>query len=191
MFDSFRLRMLNREASSSKNKANEIIYNLNISKGEVIGDVGCGGGYFTIEFAKMVGENGTVYAMDTNLNALKYVEVLSQKNNLRNIKTFHVKNTDLDIPEKTFDLLFYRNVFHHIPEQSEYFNKMAKYLKKDGLVAIVEYSRKNNIGFTSIFGHNTSERKLVEKMEKAGYVYFKKFNFLPDQNFILFKSVML
>jgi predicted methyltransferase len=46
--------MLNREASSPKNKPVEIIEHLNIYNGNVVGDIGSGGGFFTREFSREV-----------------------------------------------------------------------------------------------------------------------------------------
>ena len=68
MFTGFRLNMLNREAASPKNKPAEIIERLNINNGDIIGDIGTGGGYFTFEFSKEAGEKGKVFAIDTNHN---------------------------------------------------------------------------------------------------------------------------
>ncbi|HML04472.1 MAG TPA: methyltransferase type 11, partial [Methanobacterium sp.] len=58
VFENFRLNMLNREAASTKNKPAEIVKNLNMQKGDKIGDIGSGGGYFTFLFSKEAGENG-------------------------------------------------------------------------------------------------------------------------------------
>ena len=66
MLTGFRLKMLNREASSPKNKPLEIIEHLNIQDGMVVGDIGSGGGYFTHEFSRKVGREGQVYAIDVN-----------------------------------------------------------------------------------------------------------------------------
>lgn len=66
MFGNFRFKILNREAASRKNKPEEIIKILDIQNGMIIADIGAGGGYFTFEFSRNVGENSRVYAIDTN-----------------------------------------------------------------------------------------------------------------------------
>lgn len=73
MLTGFKLRMLNRRASSPKNKPLKIIEKLNIEKGMVVGDVGTGGGYFAIEFSKKVGQKGKVYAIDINKEFLDFI----------------------------------------------------------------------------------------------------------------------
>ncbi len=55
MFDNFRFNMLNRRAASAESKPAEIIKSLNIKKGDIVADIGSGGGYFTFEFSSEVG----------------------------------------------------------------------------------------------------------------------------------------
>jgi len=66
--------MLNRRASHPKFKAREIIRALEIKKGSVVAYIGAGGGYFTMLFAEAVGREGRVYAVDTDVKLLNYIE---------------------------------------------------------------------------------------------------------------------
>ena len=67
MFTSIFLRSLNWEASLRKNNPQRMIENLQIREGQAIADIGAGGGYFTLEFARKVGKSGRVYAVDVKL----------------------------------------------------------------------------------------------------------------------------
>jgi arsenite methyltransferase len=186
MFTSYRLNMLNREAASPKNKPDYIIKSLNIQNRDTIGDIGAGGGYFTLKFAMEVGKEGKVYSMDTNQKSLTFIEDQSKKEGLTNIKTILADRDGLSLPEKSFDLFFLRNVFHHLPEQVEYFKNIKHFLKKDGRIAIIDYKKKG-FSFTGLLGHYTSPGVLVDKLEKAGFYPSETFEFLPDQSFIIFK----
>ncbi len=64
MFTSLLLKILNKEASSAKSKPAEIIAGLNIREGDIIADIGSGGGYFTLAFAGKAGKTGRIYAVD-------------------------------------------------------------------------------------------------------------------------------
>lgn len=44
---------------------------LGIKEGEIIADIGCGIGYFTLPASKMVGEKGKIYAMDISAEMLQ------------------------------------------------------------------------------------------------------------------------
>jgi arsenite methyltransferase len=187
MLTGFRLKMLNREAASSKNKPLEIIKNLNIEYGMVLGDIGSGGGYFASEFSRKVGEGGKVLAIDVNQKSLEYISDNFEKEGSDNIEIVQANHNGLDLPEKSVDLFFLRNVFHHLPEQAEYFKNIRKFLKDDGKIAIIDYKKKG-ISVTGLFGHYTPEDVLIDTMDKAGFYPFEKFDFLPNQLFIIFKN---
>jgi len=189
MFTNFRMKMLNREAASSKNKSKEIIKTLKIQKCEIIVDIGSGGGYFTLEFSREVGDGGKVYAIDNNQKFLAFIEDESVKKGLENIETVLAGDNGFLLPEESVDLVFLRNVFHHLPEQSEYFKNIKKFLKSDGKLAILDY-KKGGFSFTGFFGHFTPEEVLIGKLEKAGFSLSEKFDFLPDQSFMIFKKIM-
>ena len=187
MLTKFRLKMLNREASSPKNKPVEIIEHLNIYNGNVVGDIGSGGGFFTREFSREVGSKGQVYAIDTHQKSLDYIEDDIQKEGIQNVQTILADPDRIKLPEKRVDLFFLRNVFHHISNPIEYFQNLKGSLKDNGKIAIIDYNRKK-LSFTGIFGHYTSEIVLLDIMKQAGFSLLEKYDFLPDQLFMIFEK---
>lgn len=185
MFTNFRLKMLNRRAASPKYKSDEIIKSLKIDKGDVVADIGAGGGYFTFQFSREVGDEGKVYAVDTNPASLKFIGDEFEKKGINNIITVLANEDGLYLPEKV-DSIFLRNVFHHLPEPTEYFKKIKSFLNEDGNLAIIDYSKKGP-SFIGMAGHFVPEDVLIDKLEKAGFYPDAKFDFLPDQSFIIFK----
>lgn len=184
MFNEFRLKMLNREASSPKNKPSTIIEHLNIKNGMVVGDIGSGGGYFSVEFSRDVGKEGQVYAIDVNQKSLDYLDRNLEKERISNVKTILANPEGIDLPENV-DLFFLRNVFHHLPDQVEYFKAIKKCLNDNGKIAIIDYKEKK-FSFTGLFGHYTPEKVLLEIMGRSGFHPLEKNDFLPDQLFIIF-----
>jgi len=184
MLTEFRLKMLNREASSPKNKPSTIIEHLNIKKGMTVGDIGTGGGYFSREFSRKVGEEGQIYAIDVNQKSLDYVARNLEKEEINNVKTVLAQAQGIDLPENV-DLFFLRNVFHHLPDPAEYFKSIRRFLKDNGKVAIIDYE-KRKFSFTGLFGHFTTENVLLDIMDSAGFYPLEKHDFLQDQLFIIF-----
>ena len=64
MFTSLFLKMLNREAASARSKPEEVIESLQIREGQIIADIGSGGGFFTLALSQKTGKTGRVYAVD-------------------------------------------------------------------------------------------------------------------------------
>jgi ubiquinone/menaquinone biosynthesis C-methylase UbiE len=189
MFTSFFLNSLNKEASSARSKPDEIIASLGIGEGDVIADIGSGGGYFTIAFAGKVGQAGRVYAVDVKPKYLEFIRRRAAREGLDNVSCVLGTSSWIDLPEAGLDLVFARNVFHHLPDPSEYFRAMTRYLKPAANVAIIEHKPERGFGFVSLFKHHTPGEIVVREMERAGYSLTKSFDFLPDQTFNLFRRI--
>ncbi|MBP1946557.1 class I SAM-dependent methyltransferase [Methanobacterium petrolearium] len=184
MFSEFRLKMLNREASSTKNKSSTIIEHLNLKNGMVVADIGSGGGYFACKFAKKVGKEGQVYAIDVNQKSLDYIVRNLEKERINNVKTILAQPQGIDLPEKV-DLFFLRNVFHHLFEPVKYFKSIGKFLEDKGKIAIIDYQKKK-FSFTGLFGHYTPINILLDVLDSAGFYPLEKEDFLQDQLFVIF-----
>ena len=186
MFTSLFLGMLNREASSPGSKSGEILEALSIGEGWVIADIGSGGGYFTLAFARKVGPGGRVYAVDTRPAYLEFVRDRAERAGLTNIVCEQVKEGAIEMPEGALDLIFLRNVFHHLPRPVPYMANLGKHLKPGGRIAVIDHKPGRGLTFVSLFKHNTSPAIVVRDMEEAGYSLSKSFDFLPAQSFSVF-----
>jgi len=186
MLTSLFLKMLNKGASSPKNMPREIVESLQIREGYSIADVGSGGGYFTLEFAKKVGRTGKVYAIDTQLKNLDFIRHRSEREGLDNIVFVLAKGDEVNLPEACLDLVFVRNTFHHLPEPVKYFHNLKRFLKPSGKVAIVEHKPRGGFGFVAMLKHYTPVAVILQEMEDAGYFLLQSFDFLPAQTFNLF-----
>lgn len=187
MFTSFILNILNKEASSARSRPDEILERLHIREGQAIADIGSGGGYFTLAFARRAGNKGHVYAVDVKQKYLDFIRRLSEQTGLDNISFVLAGEGGMSLPEAGIDLVFARNVFHHLPEPTQYFARLKKYLKPMAKVAIIEHEKKG-FGFVSLFGHHTSRETIARAMETAGYAPAEFFDFLPDQTFTVFAA---
>ncbi len=186
MFDSLFLRVLNWEASLPKNRAREIIESLEVQEGMKIADMGSGGGYFTLQFARIVGDTGRVYAVDNNPKNLDFVRQRAKRAGLDNIVSILPIGDDMGLPEGGLDLVFSRNVFHHLPEPTGYFKNLKRFLRASGRVVVIDHKPKGGFSFTAIFKHHTPVEVILRAMESAGYSLMQTFDFLPDQTFNLF-----
>jgi arsenite methyltransferase len=182
----FRAKMFNRRASNPKSRPDEILETLALQRGHSIADIGAGGGYFSLRFAEVVKPEGRVYAVDTNEEFLDFLLGKAHERGLSNLEPVHATEGALSIPEEGLDLVFMRNVYHHLTERVEYFRRLARKLKPGGRVAIVEYKRGAPLTFRGLFGHYVPQERIIDEMEKAGYKLNGIFSFLPEQSFTIF-----
>jgi len=180
-------KRFNRRAASAESRSEQILESLPIRTGQRIADIGSGGGFFSFAFARRVGPSGTIYAVDKNESLLHFVEQESIRNKLHNLETVLLQNGDLPLPENAIDLIFLRNVFHHIDDPNSYLNALKRILKPGGKIAIIDYKEKNGFNFHSLFGHFVPEEKILQSMQQAGFERLASFSFLPAKSFNLFQ----
>lgn len=179
--------MFNRRASRPKFKAAEIFATLQISVKGTVADIGSGGGYFTMRFAEAVGLDGKVYALDTNPNLLNYIAKIASENQMTHIETVLIADTGINLPGPGCDLIFLRNVFHHIEKPVDYFKKLKPALKPGGKIAVIDYRKGKALNFITLFGHCVAAGVIHESLQKAGCKLFASYDFLPEQSFDVFQ----
>lgn len=184
-----RAEMFNKKASSPKSKPDEILKTLNLKPGQKIADIGAGGGYFSFRFAKAVGKEGQVFSVDTNEDYLDLIKNKVLEKGLNNIKPVNISER-FDLPDNYFDLIFFRNVYHHLENRVELMKNYRNKLKADGRLAIIEYKPGGSIfSFRRLFGHNVPKEKIVAELEQAGYQKITEYDFLSEQSFTIFSPI--
>jgi len=66
-----------------------------VTKGQVVADLGCGPGYYTLLLAESVGPEGKVYAVDSDEKAIRALEKKASKHGYHNIEAHATSASDL------------------------------------------------------------------------------------------------
>lgn len=176
----------NSTASDEDSKPDEILEALAIQPGSTVADLGAGGGFFAFEFAKATGATGVVYAIDINPDYLEYIKKNAEEKGLTQIKTVQAEPDSMPLPKGSVDLLFTRNVYHHLMGRTEYFKDLKKILKPGARVAIIDYKPEAmNLAMKS---HATDPNVIKEEMKQAGFKLIKEHDFLERQSFLIFQT---
>jgi ubiquinone/menaquinone biosynthesis C-methylase UbiE len=123
-------------------KPEEIINQLNIAKGMQVADFGCGAGYFVIPAAKLVGDEGKVYALDILDSALESVRSRARIEGLFNIITKHCNLEVLmssQIDNNSVDLVLLSNILFQSNDKAGIIKEAVRILKKNGSLAIIDW----------------------------------------------------
>lgn len=159
-----------------------VVTTLALSPGDEIADLGSGGGYFTYRFAEAVGKSGKVYALDVDELLLAYIEGQAQERNLPQIVTVHASEDGLGLPDASVDMIFLSNVYHHLPDPTDYFRGAGSALRKGGRLVVVEFR-----GASFPRGHATTPGAIRIQLEAAGYEIIDSYDFLEKQSFQIFR----
>ncbi len=179
-------RMFNRKASHPKSKPDEILAALELQPGQNVADIGAGGGYFSLRFAEAVGPEGRVYAVDTDPQFLQFIGESAREKGLSNVVTILASEDTAPLEAKDLDLVFVRNVYHHLRDRAQYFGNLRGTLKPQGKVAIIDYNGSGFLSFHRISGHYTPKETVVAEMGKAGYELLQECDVLPRENYLIF-----
>lgn len=185
MFANLFLRSLNYEAGRPGKRSAEILQALALEPGQTVLDFGSGGGYYSMAFARLVGETGTVYAADVKPNYLDFVIRRASEAGLRNITPVRAGSGPLPLPDQSVDLIFTRSVFHEIKDPGQRFAALRSCLRGNGRVVVIDYLPGPLWSPITLFGHVSPLEKISEVMEGAGYAKTESYDFLPGQSFTL------
>ncbi len=128
-----------------------------LKSGQVVLELGCGPGFFTIPAAQIVSETGKVYALDIHPLAIKRVQEKIRKEGITNVETVLADAADTCISDQTIDVAFLfglprllrdENLFHDILDE------LYRILQFEGIISI-----------------KSSNKKIIETVESKKFSY--------------------
>lgn len=175
-------------------RTSEMLDFINIRSGETVADIGCGGGYFSWQFAKAVGESGKVYATEINKDALGYLESFIKYSGADNICPMVAKMNDACLPENSIDTIFMCSMYHavYITDiefvKDEFVESLHKALKKDGRLIIVDNNITEN-GVPSYYGPGILPELIIAQLNYYGFRLVDRADLIPQRFVLVFEQI--
>jgi ubiquinone/menaquinone biosynthesis C-methylase UbiE len=167
-------------------RPDRVIRALGVRAGQSIADVGAGSGYFAVRFARQVGREGQVRAVDISQDMLAYLEARAREAGLENIQTILAKPDDPMLPPGSVDLVFICDAWHHIEARPRYLATLRPALKPGARIAVVDfYDRELPVGPPPSM--KLSRETVVSEFAGAGFRLAEERSFLPYQYFLIFE----
>jgi ubiquinone/menaquinone biosynthesis C-methylase UbiE len=110
-----------------------------VKTGDTVLDLGCGGGFFTVGLARLVGEEGRVIAVDCQREMIEFTRETVEKKGLLDRVTLHLCRSDdlaLEGVSADFALAFY--VVHEVPDRRAFLAQLARLLKPGARFLVIE-----------------------------------------------------
>ena len=120
-------------------------------------EVGCGPGFFTIPAAKIVGEEGVVYAVDVHPLAIERVKEKIEREGIKNITPILTNASDTGLPDQSIDIAFIFGLRYIAGGLGNVIAEIHRILKLGGVLSFEKT--------------NGSEKKLIEEVERGGFIY--------------------
>jgi ubiquinone/menaquinone biosynthesis C-methylase UbiE len=185
VFNPFYLFYLESPRRDKWQMPQQVLDALRVSEGQVVADIGAGGGYFTEKFSRRVGTNGHVYATDVQPVMIRKLTKRVKRRALTNVTVVLGEFGDPKLPDNSCDLVFFSSVYKEISDRVSYMERVRWALKADGRVAILEY-RPDASAPGPPRKYRLAEEQVVTELEAAGFRLVERFDFLPREYFLVF-----
>jgi SAM-dependent methyltransferase len=145
---------------------------LAIVPGKTVADIGAGSGWFRVRAAKRVGDAGTVYAVDINPEAIRYIEARIRKENLHNVRPILGKPDDPLLPANV-DAVLLLKTYHEVAEPITLLRNLRYSLGAGARIGVID---RNGNGEN----HGVSREVVIREANDAGYRLLQQYNFVKD-----------
>lgn len=166
-------------------KPDQIPGALGLKPGMAVADIGAGTGYFLKFFSDAVGTSGKVYAVDIEPKLTAYMQERARRENTANVTVVLGVPDDPKLPAAALDVIFICNTWHHINNRIDYLGLLAKALKPGGVVALVDFQKRETpVG--PPLEHKMAREEVVAEFAEAGWVLAGESDILPYQYLLIF-----
>lgn len=139
-----------------------------IKEGNIVLEIGCGSGAFTVDAAKTIGDKGLLYAIDIQDVLLE--QVRDKTKALNNVKIMKASAHELPFEDKYFDLVFMVTVLQEIQDKNKALSEIKRVLKMGGKIAVTEWLVDPDYSLKS-----TTKKYLIDagfsKIEASGNIW--------------------
>jgi len=156
-------------------------------EGQLVLDFGCGSGTYTIAAAKIVGEQGRIYALDKDKEALDELMQKAESVGLKNIEGMETSGKiEIDLADDSTDVVLLFDVFHHhyfpqVAERKRLLEEIYRILKSDGFISVwpkhMESEAEDEIRNANFYLERESSEMLIHDdndRERGQILNFKK-----------------
>lgn len=119
-------------------KIDQVMTDMGIKRGSFVGDIGAGGGWFTMLAAQRVGPQGRVYAEDILPKFTDFIAQRAHKAGLKNVRTILGTVTDPKLPAKTLDAVLILNAYHEFGDPLTMLKSIRAAMKPGARMAFIE-----------------------------------------------------
>jgi SAM-dependent methyltransferase len=175
-------------------KTSELLKLLKIKPGDRVADVGSGPGYYSFQFAKMVGPSGQIFSVEMNAEHLKYVEAAKDAMGVTNVTTVETdgKSVGLAGIQTKVDAIFLCSLYHNMyamatqPERDSFVSSIKESLTDDGTLYLVD----NGLvppGILPYHGPYVAKELIIAQMLNYGFDLIEQHQYIPQRYLLTFK----
>ena len=166
-------------------RRNEIAAVLNLIPDMDVADIGAGTGFYTMLFAKQVGPDGIVYALDIAENFITHINETAQELGLENVRGINNPADSTTLEPGSVDVVFLAHTYHHFEYPYKMLDSIRSALRPDGRVVLVEFERIEGVTEKFVLGMvRGGKGTFTDEFKNAGFELIEEVPF-SETDYIL------
>jgi CubicO group peptidase (beta-lactamase class C family)/ubiquinone/menaquinone biosynthesis C-methylase UbiE len=160
-----------------------------IKPGMTVADIGAGTGLFTRMFAKVVGPEGKVYAVDIAPKFIEHIEKTCKEAGLKNVMGVVCTPTSVGLPANSIDLAFICDTYHHFEFPHKTMASIHRALRPGGKVVVIDFRRIEGKSREWVLNHVRAGQEIVTKeILSDGFKLLEEKKFLEENYCLVFEK---
>lgn len=141
LFDPKNVSALESKERKEQQDPEKIINLLGLKKSDIVVDLGCGTGYFSVPISNKVNK---VYSIDIQQEMLDYLLQKIQTQQISNIEVLLSKDVNkIPLRNESVTVLLTVNTLHEFQDIQQMIREIGRVLKSNGKAAIIDFKKKN------------------------------------------------
>ncbi len=167
-------------------KRKEIVDACKVKSGMTVADVGACTGLFTRLFAKGVGADGKVYAVDISPKLIGHINKTCKKVGIMNVVGVVCTQRSAKLPANAIDLVFICNTYHHFEFPFRSMRSIHQALKPGGEVIVIDFHRVKGKTREWTFNHvRAGQEVFTKEIVSCGFKQVEERKDLLSENYFL------
>ncbi len=164
-----------------------IVEAVGLWRGAAVADIGAGTGLFTRLFARAVGPEGRVYAVDISREFVRNIQRQARAEGFTNVEGIVNTQTDVRLPPGSIDIAFICDTYHHFEQPKPTLASIRHALRPNGVLIIVDYRRVEGQSTAWILEHiRADQQAVIREVEAEGFRLVEEKGFLRENYFLRF-----
>jgi ubiquinone/menaquinone biosynthesis C-methylase UbiE len=176
-----------RESRQREEDCAMLLEALHVKPGQSICDLGCGNGFYTLQLAKLVGDQGKVFAVDIQSEMLHLLDERAKAENVSNVEPILGSQVETGLAPESVDLILLVDVYHEFSHPHQMLAAMRQALKPGGRIALAEF-REEDPAVPIKPLHKMSKRQILKEFPPNGFRLAEEFDKLPWQHLMFFEK---
>ena len=143
-----------------------------LAPGEEVADIGAGTGLFLEPFARAVGAEGRVFAVDISPGFVEHLDARIADEGWTNAQTVLCTERSTELQSASVDAAFVCDTYHHFEYPDHTLASLHDALRPGGRLVIVDFEREEGVSDEWVLNHVRAGKSVFRgEIEAAGFTF--------------------